>query len=264
MKSFKIALSVIVCLMLVASAATHAGIGDKLKKKAEKKIEKKAEEKTDKEIDGAINNSTGDGSSSGNAASSGSAAGASDDSDNAKPGDGVWANYDFVPGDRIVYFEDFSTTGVGDFPQRLEFKEGNMEVVEWKGQRWLRANNAAKFEIPLPEVLPQKFTLEFDYYGPASTNTIALFDGSDNQADNHGLTFFWYLGCGVGQRGNFVASTEVTHRTKEKVAHCRAMSDGKYLKVYVNDTRVANVPNTTFGRSNSLPFKSGPVQRIRS
>lgn len=251
MKTIRIALSVAACFLLIVSTSTQAGIGDKLKKKAEKKIEKKAEEKADE----ALSNTSGDGGGASSAGSSGSADASGGDSENAKPGNGVWANYDFVPGDRIVYFEDFSTTGVGDFPQRLEFREGNLEVVEWKGERWLRANNASRIEIPLPEVLPQRFTLEFDYYGPATTNTLALFDGTDNQEKNHGLTFFWYLSCGVGRRGDFVASTEVSRRAKEKVAHCRAMSDGKYLKVYVNDTRVANVPNTTFGRSNSLPIQ---------
>src|SRR6266566_7627025 len=81
-----------------------------------------------------------------------------------KPGEGAWANYDFVPGDRIIFFEDFTNDNVGDFPQRFEFKNGNMEVVEWQGGRYLRVKEDSRFRIPLPEILPERFTVEFDYY----------------------------------------------------------------------------------------------------
>jgi hypothetical protein len=37
----------------------------------------------------------------------------------APPGTGVWLNYDFVPGDRTIWFEDFSGDEVRDFPAGL-------------------------------------------------------------------------------------------------------------------------------------------------
>lgn len=252
------AICILVCaLLLAATTPASAGIGGALKDKVKKKVEKKADEKTDDAIDKAADGKTGDNQSGGSegSASGGEAATDAGGGEGMKPGEGVWVNYDFIPGDRVVYFEDFSKTGVGDFPQRLQFIEGNMEVAEWRGQRWLRATNGSRFEIPLPETLPQRFTLEFDYYGPTSTNTISIFDGTDQQEDNNQLTFFWYLACGLGRRGNFVASLELPARAKEKIAHCRVMGDGKYVKVYVNETRVANVPNSTFARSNSLPVQ---------
>ena len=51
-------------------------------------------------------------------------------------GQGAWVNYDFTPGTRPLFVEDFSRENVGDFPRRLEFGDGNMEVAEWKGTRW--------------------------------------------------------------------------------------------------------------------------------
>jgi hypothetical protein len=47
-----------------------------------------------------------------------------------KPGTGAWANYDFVPGEQVLFFEDFATDRVGDFPRRLELVRGNWEIVE--------------------------------------------------------------------------------------------------------------------------------------
>ena len=36
--------------------------------------------------------------------------------DALKPGEGAWANYDFKPGDRALYVDDFTADEVGDFP----------------------------------------------------------------------------------------------------------------------------------------------------
>jgi outer membrane protein OmpA-like peptidoglycan-associated protein len=35
----------------------------------------------------------------------------------------------------------------------------------------------------------------------------------------------------------------------------RIMADGKYVKVYINDTRVANIPNADLGRSNKIAIE---------
>jgi hypothetical protein len=36
--------------------------------------------------------------------------------DAMRPGEGAWANYDFRPGDRVLFAEDFARDQVGDFP----------------------------------------------------------------------------------------------------------------------------------------------------
>ena len=54
---------------------------------------------------------------------------------------------------------------IGDFPKRLELRRGNFEVAKWQGQQYLRTNWAASSSIPLPEVLPSRFTFEADYSG---------------------------------------------------------------------------------------------------
>lgn len=45
-------------------------------------------------------------------------------------------NFDFVPGDRVLFYDDYGSDNVGDFPRRFEFEEGNAEVAEWEGSRW--------------------------------------------------------------------------------------------------------------------------------
>jgi outer membrane protein OmpA-like peptidoglycan-associated protein len=172
----------------------------------------------------------------------------------ARPGEGAWVNYDFVPGSRPVFVDDFSRDNVGDFPRRLELVDGNVEVAELKaGGRLLRVTSwPGRFEINLPEVLPERFTMEFDATpGYGSNWTILKF--ADKAA--HDVRFRQYGGKGNGGvfGGNHQASTQTPFKIgDEEVYHARIMADGKYVKVYVNDARIANIPNAELGRSNKI------------
>src|SRR5439155_20135807 len=98
-------------------------------------------------------------------------------------GDGVFLNYDFVPGDRVLFAEDFTRDNPGDFPRRLQLRSGNFEVADWQGQRFLRTNNAGAIAIPLPEVLPQRFTFEADYNGGGGWSLKVNFADPDKTAN---------------------------------------------------------------------------------
>ena len=74
-----------------------------------------------------------------------------------------WANYDFVPGNRVIFDDDFTDDKVGNFPQRLEFGTGQMEVVELDGVRMLKASDRSTFIVPLKEPLPERYTIEVDF-----------------------------------------------------------------------------------------------------
>jgi len=68
----------------------------------------------------------------------------------------------------VILAEDFTADRVGDFPRRLEFVAGMIEVVEANGARYLRASSDSRLAIQLPETLPTRFTIEFDATGPAT------------------------------------------------------------------------------------------------
>src|ERR1019366_3270780 len=55
----------------------------------------------------AANKTTTDSTAGAAAAGSGS---------NDPPGKGAWLNYDFIPGERVIYYDDFSSDHVGDLP----------------------------------------------------------------------------------------------------------------------------------------------------
>jgi len=171
------------------------------------------------------------------------------------PGQGAWVNYDFQPGEIPLYVDDFSRDRVGNFPQRLEFGEGNMEVAEWNGNRYLRVTTRdAKFSVVLPAVLPDRFTIEFDATPPNSniSATIEFSAGAKSHVDYH--YFNTKMMGGIDGTGPRALGAERTESAADALFRFRIMGDGKYVKVYINDTRVANVPNADLGRSNTITF----------
>jgi outer membrane protein OmpA-like peptidoglycan-associated protein len=230
--------------------------GDRLKKKAEEAAKRKVEERTekragqaaDKALDKAECAATDKACQEKAAASGGvTPAGAAGGGGSAslKPGEGAWANYDFVPGSRPIFVDDFSKDNVGDFPRRLELKSGNLEVVEWQGGRYLRTTQGS-FHIPLPEVLPERFTIEFDYAGPEGSTVSLTFD----ETVRRNYVVFGAYESGV--KGGAVESATPLRSVGSGLFRARVMVDGNHAKVYVNEQRVANVPNASFGRSSRI------------
>jgi outer membrane protein OmpA-like peptidoglycan-associated protein len=261
--------SVLLLTLVGINAPAHAQFGDfgkKLKQKIEQKVEQRVDRKTDKAVDdtldkvecaatdtACIDKAKAEGkqvttvdqpSSSPSATAPGKSQPAT-----LKPGEGAWANYDFKPGDRILLADDFSKDEVGDFPRRFEFRSGQMEIVEWHDGRWLRAGDG-KFFIPLPEVLPERFTLEFDVTGNGNA-MLLTFDGKEygSSANMEFGEYFGRLRSGEidaqGEFGNGI-------KTENQIVHIAVSVDGQHVKAYANERRVFNAPNANLGRSNKI------------
>lgn len=255
-----------------ASQMAHAQFGDfgkKLKQKVEQKVEQRVDRRTDQAIDKGldkvecaavdqtcIDKAKAEGKqvttvdSPAQPVSQSSSTGGNGKAATLKPGEGAWANFDFKPGDRIIFADDFSKDEVGDFPRRFEFRSGQMEIVEWNQARWLRSAQG-KFWIPLPETLPERFTMEFDLTGHGN-GMVITFDGKDDNNSKARMEFGTHYGRlrsgeidAQGEYGNDVT-------TAERALHIAISVDGQHVKVYADEKRVYNAPNGNVGRSNKI------------
>ncbi|HEU5217437.1 MAG TPA: hypothetical protein VFU23_02190, partial [Gemmatimonadales bacterium] len=104
----------------------------------------------------------------------------------------VWDNYDFVPGNKVLFYTDFSEDRVGNFARGLTYKSGSADVVERDGVKMLRTTGRSEFLVPLGRTLPERFTLEVDVITPAEPITgydLVAFEGGpemdrgDNSAE---------------------------------------------------------------------------------
>ena len=160
--------------------------------------------------------------------------------------DVVLVNYDFVPGDRVIFAEDFAKDNIGDFPKRFELRRGNFEVAKWQGQQYLRTNSGGVVVIPLPEVLPSRFTFEADYSGSNGWSLEVNF--ADPDAVDNLVEASFAPGNGQLAGPGVNSSAEMPEAAIKPIAHVALMADGKYVKLYVNGVRLANVPNANIGR----------------
>ena len=169
-------------------------------------------------------------------------------------GDAAWVNYDFVPGERVLFYDDFAADEVGNFPRRLQLLGGNMEIAEWRGGRWLRSTGNGSFAIPLPEVLPERFTLEMDVYHGARRNSwgeVTTRFVERPAATTPVVKVNWTNG-GILAPGLQAMTDLGQEKFADQVVPIRVMADGPYVKVYMGDKRVANVPTAELGRARKI------------
>lgn len=237
----------------------EAQILKRLKNRAAAKVEEKIGDKQDEAIERAFEggdeskaeeSSSAPGSQPEEIESEASAVStASEAPASLKPGEGVWANYDFVPGERPIFVDDFGDDRVGNFPKRMEFKSGNMQIVEWNGQRWLNAEDGELY-IDLPEVLPDRFTMEFDLAG--SGNAMSIEFGDDAPKHEVTLEVGTYFAALRNDHKKIHANGDLRLSTEEEPVTIRVSVDGEYLKLYANEYRALNVPNADLPRSNRI------------
>lgn len=73
------------------------------------------------------------------------------------------SKYDFIPGESLMFFDDFTQDNIGDFPA-LWNTNGSGEIVTTNlfPGRWLKLVGAATFVPETKKIFPDNFTVEFD------------------------------------------------------------------------------------------------------
>jgi len=200
--SFKLFFSIICMFAFTTSANSQIlkKIGKRAEKAAERaierRVEKEAQEKTDQVLDSILepgkkgkqkktpvprgenpsdpkksepNSNSGDDSKESETSNS------SDSSGQPKTMI-IYSKFDFVPGDKLLFFEDFSNDFIGDFPAKWNTNgSGEVVTVNDSPDRWLQmVPGYSTYYIPDVPDLPEEYTIEFDI----------LVDGIDKQTSS--------------------------------------------------------------------------------
>lgn len=258
MKRAWLLLVLVAAMGLVAAPHVRAGLGDKLKKKVTGGAEKKAEDTVDKTTSDATKKAEGGESD----AASGDAGTEKTD---APKGSGsvasVSTKFDYVPGDKVLFFDDFSQDELGEFPVHWKLNEGTLEVAEMNGQRWLRSTSITSrfaMKVPASPTLPEFWTLELDFYcGETSGNVLNVY-GKKGDSKSWALTFPYSSSNAYFESGKVNANTplEGTPQVWGVTHHVMFMARGNAIKVYINRQRVGNIPeiDLTSGAPDNIEF----------
>ena len=160
---------------------------------------------------------------------------------------------DFTPGTDVLFQTDFAAQTVGDFPRNIQLVKGNAEIVATNGGKYLRATDGTTVRIPLPTVLPQRFTLEFDVMASTGWTVHVSLNPDSHGEQPRGEVHFSNSGDAmIDPYKGAQSGSSVGHELKNQLMHCAIMADSNYVKVYINGTRVGNSPNAPLGRSNVI------------
>jgi|SRR5688572_30506328 len=261
-RCIRVTLQLAVIAGLLASPALAEAQFGNIAKKVKEKADQRIEQKTDEAAQEAVDRADPTSARNKDAAATGDSGAASSAPAGAAGTRKVWANYDFIPGQRTLFYTDFTDEEVGNFPRRLTFKSGSMEVVELDGQRALKASTQSGFVVPLPEVMPEKFTIEIDVINRNSQGvaapTIKIYGGTAPKTDVDDERTRLTFGHGGWQvnGGGTSATADFTHTETEgylgQPTSVRVLGDGPYLKLYADGRRLANVPNANFMRGKGI------------
>lgn len=171
----------------------------------------------------------------------------------------AYNNYDFVPGDQIVFYDDFADDQNGEFPAHWNLGSGQavMNTIGTVKAILLTDGNYAHVSplIKSPSYLSDAFTIEFDSYSTGGYQPHLYFYGSNASAtaasgvlgelaigDHNGWGGIEYKGETIDLQGNFPA--DITgEKYLNKWHHIAIAYKKNQIKVYVDQYRVLVVPN---------------------
>ena len=108
-------------------------------------------------------NSSSDGNAQSDSEGKSEAAAAGKGSAQEQPALQTYSKYDFIPGEKIIFYEDFSQDAVGDFPA-LWNTNGSAEIVTTNlfPGNWMKFDCREAIWTDALLTLPDNYTIEFD------------------------------------------------------------------------------------------------------
>ena len=238
---------------------------ESLKKKAEdtikKEIEKQPEVKDDKQNDNEAqtNNEKQDSQKqTGN-----------NKTDETQTGDDVQfkssTQYDFVPGENVIFFDDFSQDAVGDFPALWTTNApGEINTINIADGHWFNLNSTDGNYFYLNDInFPKNFIIEFDIVPKKTGGRIAaglLLYGESKRKEmdnnphpgNGGIMISiekenWNTwGYKEGEKEKITGSSKVKPVVVEKVNHVIIWFQGRRVRIYHQEAKVLDMPTNLY------------------
>ena len=86
-----------------------------------------------------------------------------------KPGMQTYSKYDFTPGEKVMFYDDFNTTAVGDFPPNWNTNaSGEVVTTNLYPGNWFKMIGSGSIALDGGIKLPDNYTIEFDIVSTAS------------------------------------------------------------------------------------------------
>lgn len=177
----------------------------------------------------------------------------------AAPSIKSYKNYDFVPGDTVIFQSNLVDERVGEIPSQFIVSDGQMDIQEEDGMNVVHIvkGPGATFSprMKTNNYLPDRFTVEFDYKNETSgANHLDIYFGEGNGIIREVNFFGTTDGIRWTGEAGYPADLAKTIDDNPDQWHHLAIAVNKNAgKAYVDQYRVLNVNNLT-GKANNISF----------
>ncbi len=175
----------------------------------------------------------------------------------------VYSKFDYVPGDKQLFFDDFGNDFIGDFPSRWNTNAGGELVTLGDSpQKWLELKSGFNiYYIPDVPQLPEEYTIEFDLAAvgldrqTSSTAKVAITLSDDDKfkpgANNAyaEIPFCQYSAIGVTVQNNINGKREIRSTVKADlrdevldIPHVSIAVNKQRFRLWVNEVKYIDVP----------------------
>jgi flagellar motor protein MotB len=226
-----------------------------LLKKIKEKVDNKVNNTIDKKVDNTENNDEKK-----NDSNTGESSGSNASAATIK----TYSKYDFLPGEKIIVYEDFMQDAVGDLPAKWNTNSaGEIVTVEEKQGHWFQITKPGWFMPDFIDSLPQDFTLEYDMFADAPVHSWGITTGlaelknkdKPTEGTNHVNSFILNILPGTDGNGNTdydrtkngvwdAGSNTPTNHFKDitKTYHISIWRQKERLRIYFDEDKAWDVP----------------------
>jgi OmpA-OmpF porin, OOP family len=284
-KMKKIILSAML-IILSASFLSAQGLLNKIKNKVKNTVENRTVNNVDKKVNKAIDEIEG----KNNPATSNKQPTASPATEEGNSL-ASYSKYDFVPGDTILYAEDFAAEAIGELPVNWN-TNGKGEVVTLNnfGGNWLKLGERSVFLSANTKEFTKNFTIEFDVifqlsntgqywprvsFGFLSSGELSPNDNAlvkqYNRYQSSRISYspkedggYWDFNSELNG-GNYIKGsmvrTPLMKNNFNKIVHMSMQVQGKRIRIWLNGEKLYDMPSAIAEQfsSNQLFMEMGPI-----
>lgn len=176
-----------------------------------------------------------------------------------------FSSYDFVPGDKVLLYEDFSQDAVGDFPALWTTDvAGEINTLNVAPGNWFNLNSTEGTYWFMKDIdFPKNFIVEFDIVpkktgGRYAADLVLFGETSHSEMDKNGdpgtcgihvtiaKTLWETKGYKKGNSEKLTGTSSNKLVQEEKVNHVIVWVQGRRLRIYHQGGKVLDVPTNIY------------------
>jgi len=177
----------------------------------------------------------------------------------------TFSKYDFIPGEKVIFFDDFSQDAVGDFPALWTANvPGEINTLSIAPGNWFNLNSGEGNYFYLSSIdFPKNFIVEFDIVpkktgGRIAADLILYGEDKPKEMDNNvnpgngGIHISvekgtWNTtGYKTGQNDRITGSSTINPVEQEKVNHVIIWVQNRRLRIYHKTAKVLDIPTNIY------------------